>query len=573
MSDPQGLPTLQSLWSDFDPHAGPLEEEILATYTKDGADYKEIYFSAFVNGEKVRIYGIYAAPAQAGNYPALLHMHGGGQTVAPHWLKTWSGRGYAILSINCHGVWPERPRYTLYPDALSQGNHRMAGSMRQATEPSLKACSWYIWAAVNRRALTYLGAQTQVDAERLGIFGISMGGTSVWHVALDQRVKAACAIYGVGWNEHELYAEKFNQDKHRPKPSLAQRIWEAGMAPQAYSPHIHCPMLFLSAANDQHGNLDYVFDTMTRLPSQVPWRVAITPRFRHHIGRAEGKDLLLWMDTWLRGDGPDWPQTPTAALSLGADGVPRLEMTVDDSGPIERIDVYYNVGNSQNKTRHWRQVAPEGSAQVWRAPLPTSDIEQNLVAFANIYYQNGLALTAPLVAAIPARLGAARATGQKSRQIYSGEMGLDGWTTESPGTDPNPPIPLPLRLQEGPGGRAGVALQNRYRKLLTYKIGDPDWRGPNGAQLGFKVYAEQAQQIAAKVADQVVSHQAKDYLAAVELTGQGDWQQVLLAAEAFATAEGDTLAGWEDLAALWILPADGKAFAKGALIFSDFEWI
>ena len=44
-----------------------------------------------------------ATPEEAGaRVPALLHMHGGGQTVAPHYLS-WARRGYAVLSINCHG--------------------------------------------------------------------------------------------------------------------------------------------------------------------------------------------------------------------------------------------------------------------------------------------------------------------------------------------------------------------------------------------------------------------------------------------------------------------------------------
>ena len=32
-----------------------------------------------------------------------------------------------------------------------------------------RACSWYIWAAVNRRALTYLAQQNEVDEQRMGI--------------------------------------------------------------------------------------------------------------------------------------------------------------------------------------------------------------------------------------------------------------------------------------------------------------------------------------------------------------------------------------------------------------------
>lgn len=567
------LPTPESVWEDFDPEAGPLEEEILKEWSESGAEYKEVYFSAVVNGEKARVYGIYAAPQQSGRYPALLHLHGGGQTVAPDWLKTWTGRGYAILTINSHGKWPNRERYTLYPTALSQGNHRRAGSFLRATEPNLRNCSWYIWAAVNRQALTYLAQQDKVDEKRMGIFGISMGGTTVWHVAIDKRVKAACAIYGVGWNDHALFDERYDESKPRPEPLLHQKIWNSSMAPQAYPPYIRCPVLFLNASNDQHGNLDYVFDTMSRMRNDVPWRVAITPHYRHHIGKPEGNDLLLWMDTWLK-NGPKWPKTPGTKLEIDGHGNPVMRLEVDDTQPIERIVVYYNIGQAENKARYWREVEPVGMGRDWIAQLPTTDVEENLVAFANVYYENGISLTGTVVAGIPARMGAATANDRPSLRIYDGRMGVKGWTTESPCTDPIPPIPVPLMLKQGPNGEMGIAPENQYRKLMTYKIGDPEWRGPDGACLRFKVYSKSEQKIAIKVADRVVSHQANEYYAVISLKGGEDWQAVVLPAHRFKSSKGGaSLDSWKKLVVMWIVPASGNAFDDPALILTDFEWI
>jgi pimeloyl-ACP methyl ester carboxylesterase len=72
--------------------------------------------------------------------------------------------------------------------------------MVMATEPSVRVSSWYLWTRISRRALTCLEQQPGVDPDRLGIFGVSMGGTIVWPLAaMDRRVAAACAIYGVGW--------------------------------------------------------------------------------------------------------------------------------------------------------------------------------------------------------------------------------------------------------------------------------------------------------------------------------------------------------------------------------------
>ena len=51
----------------------------------------------------------------------------------------------------------------------------------------------------SQAALTYLGAQSMVDRDRLGIYGTSYGGaTVVWTAAVDQRVKAVVSVVGIG---------------------------------------------------------------------------------------------------------------------------------------------------------------------------------------------------------------------------------------------------------------------------------------------------------------------------------------------------------------------------------------
>ena len=48
-------------------------------------------------------------------------------------------------------------------------------------------------------ALSFLGAQPEVDAERLGLYGTSYGGaTVVWTAAVDRRVACVVAVVGIG---------------------------------------------------------------------------------------------------------------------------------------------------------------------------------------------------------------------------------------------------------------------------------------------------------------------------------------------------------------------------------------
>jgi hypothetical protein len=175
--------------------------------------------------------------------------------------------------------------------------------------------------------------------------------------------------------------------------------------------------------------------------------------------------------------------------------------------------------------------------------------------------------------------GAAKATERRSNLLYNGDMGVDGWLTLSPGTDPSPdaawwPGP-PLAVREGPQGLRGIAPENAARTLLTFKIGDPRWRGPDGARLSFRVYSSIQQHVAVKVADKVVDGQAKEYLAVVDVQCIG-WQYVVLATTDFVPAreENGVLSSWQELAVLSLLPPGGEPeFVDARLIFTDFEWL
>ena len=67
-------------------------------------------------------------------------------------------------------------------------------------KPTPRHNPWYHWTLAARRGLTFLETRPEVDGEKLGVFGISVGGTLTWGIAaLDARVKAAAPIYGCGW--------------------------------------------------------------------------------------------------------------------------------------------------------------------------------------------------------------------------------------------------------------------------------------------------------------------------------------------------------------------------------------
>jgi dienelactone hydrolase len=221
-------PTINSidqLWADFDPHALPLEIETVKVQDEEGIRLDTIYFTGEIfEGEKTRVFAYLGRPQQlTGKTPGILHIHGGGQTANLDWARFWARRGYVALSFdfcgdtNLSNLGPEYRREHFTRWGKVPANMMQVSGGRSMT-PTPRHNPWYHWTLAARRGLSLLEAQPEVDAERLGIFGISVGGTLTWIVAgVDPRVKAAVPIYGNGW-------ESYNSYPPEPEPSRARTI-------------------------------------------------------------------------------------------------------------------------------------------------------------------------------------------------------------------------------------------------------------------------------------------------------------------------------------------------------------
>ncbi len=81
----------------------------------------------------------------------------------------------------------------------------------------------------SQAALTFLGAQPMVDADRLGIYGTSYGGaTVVWTAAVDPRVKAVVSVVGIGngrrWMRSVRHPDEFADLLQRSEQDRIQRV-------------------------------------------------------------------------------------------------------------------------------------------------------------------------------------------------------------------------------------------------------------------------------------------------------------------------------------------------------------
>ena len=529
------------VWKDYDPDKGDYEEEIVKEWDGGDTHYKDVYISVRVNGQKIRMVCQYAAKKGARKLPAMLCIHGwmGTSAIDRRFLE----RGYAVMSYDYCGRRGDRKNYTRYPEALKHGNML---SRSNVPRPNVRATSDYVWYALARRAVSYLAARPEVDKNRIGANGFSYGGTVVWSLGMDTRVKAIASFHGVGWNRfHRGRVHKYDLTPSNARPSEDDKVYIAGIAPEAYPPYIRCPVLFLNGSNDHHGNQDRSYDTLNRLPKGVPWACAQQVR-GHHQTDTVRHGLYLWMDKWVKGRNVAWPANPTSEIKIGKDGIPLFILNPDSPRDVESVEIYYALKEPFNISRNWRNTKAARVKDTWTARMPIPDTEMYLLAYANVRYTSTIVISSNLEAVVPARIGKAVATDKKSLIMYQGSDGSGCWA-------------MPVISAVGSGGIKGFKpLHNR--PFWTDQPNDPKWAAPAGAKLSFKVLSKDRKALTIK---------SGRFSTRVNIAGSDTWQTIIVEAQSLKNRFNNSpLAGWNKAKDLRI---EGPKLNE--IMFTDFRWI
>jgi len=277
------------MWTGFDPRAEPLDTEILKEWEEDGVVLKVLrYRIGIFKGQKsmmAAVYGYPKAMSDAGSkIPGLVQIHGGGQYADYQAVLTNAKRGYATISIAWAGrisapdyrvsphevklFWDnkkEDPHYKITTDwgaldAYHAPSKRDKDAFTQlpaydwSLDPvaSPRNNAWFLCTLAARRALTFLEQQAQVDANKLGVYGHSMGGKlTVLTAGSDKRVKAAAPSCGG-------ISDRTKKDA----------LYLNTVSDPANLKNISCPTIFLSPANDFHGRISDLITTTQELSNK-----------------------------------------------------------------------------------------------------------------------------------------------------------------------------------------------------------------------------------------------------------------------------------------------------------------
>ena len=311
-------------------------------------------------GKPTRVFAWYAAPEhKAGEkVPAMILVHGGGGTAFDDWVRLWVKRGYAAISMDTCGCTAggehnKRPRHEM-------GGPPGWGGFDQLADPI--ADQWMYHAVADCILATSLvSSYPEVDAERIGLTGISWGGILTCVVAgVDTRLKFAAPVYGCGY-----LGNNAGWGKGRG-PEGSQERWLDLWDPSRYLPAARMPMLWIVGTNDFAFPLPSVQKSYRLAPG--PRALSIRVRMPHGQGQGAAPEEIAALADHLFKGGPP----PAKVTGQGADGKAAW-VTFTSARPVVKAELNYTCDKGAWKDRKWETAAADLDAAAGKAKATVPD--------------------------------------------------------------------------------------------------------------------------------------------------------------------------------------------------------
>lgn len=581
----QSVPqTVEETWADFDPHAEPLETEIIREEVANGIVTRYVRFvvGTFA-GRKTKVAAFYGFPEGADALPGIVQVHGGGQFARKQMVQYYASRGYATIAVNWGEKVIDQPtdpntEWQGIPAGFLDPKHHNGvepgeGTIHAVAHPWNSA--WLLYSAAARRAVTFLEQQPECDGEWMGLQGHSMGGRLTVLTAIDSRIKAASpSVGGSGY----LYTDiaGIPNSARRMERGPERDLYMATLDCREYWPLIKCPVMFLGATNDFNSPMEFVFQGFNSLPEVGESRTSFTPHMNHRFTADNQLARIRWFDTHLK-QTFEFPKTASSQLNLRTEsGIPQFTVRPDlsTSHKLEKVAVYFGYDRDP-RARFWRSAEVTREGDRFSADCPIMDPNEPLFVFANVTYDTGEVIKMPAGSNDNGLLTVT----SEYRKAYSPQLKEAGV---------KPTVKRERLIDDfandwqdwslvGTGHRA-------HWNFETHKINDPAFVGPKGASLAFDVTTTEPTETLAVILDAdrwrgYTGRKPKKYIALVELDQPGT-HSLSLTMDQFLDEEKNPLQSYDFLSSLIFTPGQKelpqmiKNVWKGAVpTFANLCWV
>lgn len=252
----------------------------------DKGPIQAIYYDALdYQGKPTRVFAYLGIPdvPEGKKLPGMVLAHGGGGTAFPQWVQVWYDQGYASISMDLEGRLPSEDGWR------GGASHEFGGPVRTGMfddEEKPRDEQWMYHAVADIMiANSLLRSLPEVDADRIGLTGISWGGVlSSLTAGVDDRFVFAAPVYGCGY----LYDSKghFNRMGAEDDAILEKRTyWD----PARFFTDAPMPMLWVNGDNDPHFSVDIL--SRSHVSAGSASTLSIHPRMPH--GHGPGWELNM----------------------------------------------------------------------------------------------------------------------------------------------------------------------------------------------------------------------------------------------------------------------------------------
>ncbi len=305
-------------------------------------------------GQPTRVFAYRGYPEGASAehpVPAMVLIHGGGGTAFDRWVKVWNSRGYAAIAMDLCGCLPERDENNRWKRNERGGPPGWDASFSQIDEPVEDQWGWHaVSAAVLAHSL--LRSDERVDANRIGVTGISWGGYLTSIVAgVDSRFQCAIPVYGCGFlADNSAWLPRFEQ-LGPEKAALWVKQWD----PSSYLRHARMPVLWVNGTNDFAYPMDS-WQKSYRLPP-TPRTLCLRIRMPHGHGPAgeNPEEIHIFANQHCR-------QQPGLAriTQQGVDGqrawATFATPAMDSPVPVIKAELCYTKATGRWQDRLWESL-------------------------------------------------------------------------------------------------------------------------------------------------------------------------------------------------------------------------
>ena len=330
-----------------------------------------LYSSIPYNGKGVQVFAYYGVPkgtAPEGGWPAVVCIHGGGGTAFDAWVKLWNEHGYAAISMDLEGHYPinkntdDGTRSRVSTENPGPSRVGVFGDYAKPIEQQ-----WYYHAVAQAViAHSLIRSFPEVNAEKIGVTGISWGGTlTSTTMGVDNRFKFAIPVYGCGFLP--------DSDGHQGetiKPGQQTEVVNANFDGSAYFKNVSIPTLWVNGTNDKHFTMP-----ITQQSSQTVQGPA-TLRYQFEMGHGHGagwrpEEIYTFADSIVKGGKPlvqfDKPKVDGDQVSV----------TYRSLTKVTNAELLFTAdATSAWPQRKWRKTPATISGTTIKAVVP-----ENAVAF------------------------------------------------------------------------------------------------------------------------------------------------------------------------------------------------